>query len=172
MSHVFCCEANNITHWCYKNYAVLNFCHREITLVQVMYHYIYDKEDWWAFGHWNIITSQTCFCRSDCEEEIIHQVREHVSRGSNYHVLLKIKAKLGYENVFRILYDNLDIKVSPTGHVINWGPRCKILHKEWKTMCFKPKPVLTPVTSAGGHLGSKSLSDTITLHLEHVRAVN
>ena len=66
-----------------------------------------------------IITSLTCFCRSDCEEEIIHQVREHVSRGSNYHVLLKIKAKLGYENVFRILYDNLDIKVSLADHVVN-----------------------------------------------------
>lgn len=66
------------------------------------------------------------FCRSDCEEEVIRQVSEHIAKGDNYHILLKIKAKLGYENVFRILYDNLGIKVRLSFDELPSKAKCKI----------------------------------------------
>ena len=43
---------------------------------------------------------------------MIKEVRDHITKGDNYHVLLRVKAKLGYENVFRVLYDHLGVKVS------------------------------------------------------------
>ncbi|KAF6024584.1 DCLRE1C [Bugula neritina] len=48
--------------------------------------------------------------RAECEEEIVEQVKSHISRGNNYHVVLKTKAKLGYENVYRILYERFRMK--------------------------------------------------------------
>lgn len=42
----------------------------------------------------------------------MHQVREHISKGDNYHILIRAKAKIGYENVFRVVYDQLGIKVA------------------------------------------------------------
>lgn len=50
--------------------------------------------------------------RQECENNLLEQVKAHISKGDNYHVLIRAKAKIGYENVYRVLYDNLGVKVS------------------------------------------------------------
>ncbi|XP_067946167.1 protein artemis-like [Watersipora subatra] len=63
--------------------------------------------------------------RSECEEAIVKEVKEHISQGPQHHVLLRVKAKLGYENVYRVIYDHLGVKThiqKKDGHLYSQLP--------------------------------------------------